>query len=95
MKEKKIITAVLLAAGFAGIPLLQGAVPQDGNVRTIPARPGVRFFPCQFCLHRQIACRRSSPDGDLLIALEHGAIAEQWIQFHIANSCLLKTVSNL
>lgn len=35
MKEKKIITAVLLAAGFAGIPLLQGAVPQDGNVRTI------------------------------------------------------------
>ncbi len=34
MKEKKIIAAVLLAAGIAGVPLLHGA-PQDEKVRTI------------------------------------------------------------
>ena len=34
MKENRIIAAVILAAGFAGIPLLQAA-PADNNVRTI------------------------------------------------------------
>ncbi len=34
MKEKKIIAALALAAGIAGVPLLHGA-PQDENVRTI------------------------------------------------------------
>ena len=34
MRQKKIIAAVLLAAGIAGVPLLHGA-PQDEKVRTI------------------------------------------------------------
>ena len=34
MKKNKIVTAVLLAAGIAGAPLLHGA-PQEGDIRTI------------------------------------------------------------
>ena len=35
MKQKKIITAVALAAGIAGTGLLYGAPPQEKDIRTI------------------------------------------------------------